>query len=144
MDTLAEHEFPVNDHTVAHALEWFEAASQQADWPARTVFKLRLSLDETLTNIAMYAFADAPPGFEPRVKLRLRQGSQRAVLDILDNGVAFDPTAQTPRELDTSLDDAQIGGHGLRLMLHYLESIRYERVGDWNQLELVAVINEAP
>lgn len=144
MDILAENEFHVDEHTVSRAIEWLETAGRDAQWPTRTLYKLRLCLDETLTNVTMYAYAgmaEAPP--EPRVKLRLKGGAKRVVLDIFDNGKAFDPTAQTPRELDATLDDAQIGGHGLRLMQHYLESIHYEREGDWNHLELVAVVDES-
>jgi len=144
MDT-AELSLPVDTGTVNRALEWLEATGRRARWPARTLYKLRLSLDETLTNIVMYGYTGAPMGApEPRVALRLRQEAGRLVLDILDNGRAFDPTAQKPRELDASLDEARIGGHGLRLMLHYLESIHYEREGDWNRLRLVAVIDDAP
>ena len=64
-------------------------------------------------------------------------------LIVMDNGVPFDPTARQPRELDASLDDARIGGHGLRLMRHYLRDIRYERTDGWNRLTLVAGIDEA-
>ena len=133
---------PVDDKTVARALEWLEATADRAGWPARTLFKLQLCLDETLTNVTMYGYDDAHRGtVQPQVRLKLRQKDGRLILGILDNGRPFDPTAQSPRDLDTSLDDARIGGHGLRLMLHYLESMRYERLGDWNCLELVAALD---
>jgi len=145
MRTLAELSLPVDDTTVAQSLEWLESAGRQAQWPARTLFKLRLCLDETLTNITMHGYAGAPAGGEdPCVRLGLQENGRRLTLLIMDNGVAFDPTARTPRALDTSLDEAQIGGHGLRLMRHYLEDIRYERRGGWNRLELVAAVDEAP
>lgn len=131
--------------TVSHALEWLDGIAGEAGWPARTVHALRLSLDETLTNITMYGFTDrAPDMAEPRIRLQLQHDATRAILTVSDNGRAFDPTARRPRELDASLDDAQVGGHGLRLMLHFLESMHYERAGDWNRLELVARIDATP
>jgi len=144
MGTLAELSLPVDQDTVTHALAWLETIGRQAHWPSRTLFKLSLCLDETLTNVTMYGYARAAPNaVEPQVKLQLREEDQRLVLRIMDNGVAFDPTRQTPRELDISLDDARIGGHGLRLMQHYLEDIRYERRNGWNQLELIAAVDDA-
>lgn len=39
--------------------------------------------------------------------------------------------------LAATLDDAEIGGHGVRLMQHYLHDLRYTRDGDRNRLTLV-------
>lgn len=143
MHTPAEISLSVDQNTVPHALDWLEAVGQQRGWPARTLFKLRLCLDETLTNITMHGYSGATPVAEqPSIRLQLQQHGRQLVLGIMDNGVAFDPTKKTPRNLDVSLDDAQIGGHGLRLMLHYLEDIRYEHRDGWNRLELVAAIDE--
>lgn len=142
MGTPAELSLPVDPNTITRALSWLENIAQQAGWPPRTLFKLNLCLDETLTNITLYGYQDAAPGIEPQVRLRLQEENGRITLRVLDNGVAFDPTAQRPRDLDTSLDDAKIGGHGLRLMLHYLEDIHYERRNGWNQLELIAAIDD--
>ena len=41
--------------------------------------------------------------------------------------MAFDPTAQASPDLAASLDEAQVGGHGLRLMRHYLHQMLYRR-----------------
>lgn len=170
----AELDLPVDNRTVPAALEWLDAAGEQAAWPARTLFRLRLCLDETLTNIGMYGFSqgavdDGPQGEgtcegrrggegardadvykngagaegAPRVRLRLVQQDARITLSIEDNGTAFDPTAAAPRSLDTKIETAQIGGHGLRLMMHYLEDLRYERRDGWNRLELVASVDTA-
>lgn len=143
MRKLAEITLPIDSHTLDQALAWLEETGRQQAWPARTVFKLRLCLDEILTNLAMHGFPDGHAATRPRVQLQLQQEDQHLVLEILDNGVAFDPTARRPRALDASLDEAQIGGHGLRLLRHYLQDIRYERREDWNRLELVAALDHA-
>jgi len=142
MRKLAETSLPVNADTIAKAVDWLESIGQQQQWPARTVFKLRLCMDETLTNIAMHGYTGAPSTVTPHVALQLHQEGRRIQLDILDNGVAFDPTARTPRDLDVSLDEAQIGGHGLRLLQHYLEDVRYERRAGWNCLQLIALLDD--
>ena len=57
-------------------------------------------------------------------------------LCIEDDGVPFDPTAQESPALATSLDEAHVGGHGLRLMRHYLHRMLYRRIPDRNVLLL--------
>lgn len=143
MRDLADISLPLTSDIVAQALEWLEAVGQEQQWPARSLFKLKLCLDETLTNVAMHGFTGYQPEAGPKVRLRLQQNEHRLALEVWDNGVPFDPTAQTPRDLDTTLDEAQIGGHGLRLLQHYLEDIRYERRDGWNRLTLIAIFDDA-
>ena len=50
--------------------------------------------------------------------------------------MAFDPKAQESPALAASLDEAQVGGHGLRLMRHYLRQLLYRREGMHNVLLL--------
>ena len=144
MHTLAQLSLAIDQDTLAKALAWLDAVGQQAGWAERDLFKLRLCLDETLTNITLYSHEGVPPeASEPMVELRIGQERDTVILEIQDNGNEFDPTAQTPRELDDSLEDARIGGHGLRLMRHYLDDIRYERRDGRNCLSLVASIDSA-
>ena len=144
MRTLAELLIPVDPHTVTRALDWLERIGHQHHWPSRTLYKLRLCLDEALTNTVMHGFPSgkAAQG-EPSVELRLHEEGRDITLDILDNGRPFDPTAAESRSLDESLEEAMLGGHGLRLRRHYLKDIRYHRRGTWNHLELVAEIDTA-
>ncbi len=112
-------------------------------WPSATAgqrarcFALTLCADEALTNVVSYA--QAPPG-QPQLGLRLECGRTPygVALRMEDDGAAFDPTAQEPPELAPSLDDALVGGHGLRLMRHYLHTLHYQRQGERNVLLLGA------
>lgn len=119
------------------ALAWIRDIAKEAQWPERTVFGLTLSLDEALTNIVTYAFAsgDVPAS---AIRLSCFLDAEDIVLRIDDEGVAFDPTLSNVRERAESLEEAEIGGHGLRLMRHYLKSIRYVRSEGRNVLTLVA------
>lgn len=144
MRTLSEITLAVDAHTVERALEWLEATGRAADWPDRTRFKLRLCLDETLTNITMYGYADMAPGETgPRVNLTAAQDGRKLLIELTDNGRPFDPTSRQPRALDDSLDTAQIGGHGIRLLKHYLDDMKYERCDGWNRLLLFASVDDS-
>ena len=145
MQTLAQLTLALDQDTVSTALAWLDTVGRQAGWAERDLFKLRLSLDETLTNITLYSHEGrAPESGPPEVRLRVTHDDGIVTLEIQDNGVEFDPTARASRELDDSLEEALVGGHGLRLMRHYLDDIRYERRDGWNCLSLVAGIDDAP
>ena len=118
----------------AAALAWLEALGERAGWPPRALMALTLCADEALANVALHA---RTPGGEP-ARLWLACGPTDAglALCIEDDGVPFDPTAQESPALATSLDEAHVGGHGLRLMRHYLHRMLYRRIPDRNVLLL--------
>jgi anti-sigma regulatory factor (Ser/Thr protein kinase) len=125
-------------HAVSGATQWLEEIAERDAWSPKLNFGLTLCLDEALTNIVSYAFDDpAKAGSPPSVTLACHQDAEWITLEIVDNGRPHDPTKVPPPPLVESLDDAAIGGHGVRLMLHYLHALRYERRADSNRLTLV-------
>ncbi|OWT62082.1 ATP-binding protein [Candidimonas nitroreducens] len=139
MQTLASLTLTPGPDAVTQALGWLETVGEQARWPTRTTFKLSLCLDEALSNIVMYGFKHAAGDSGTGViRLAVHQDAQHVLLDLYDNGVPYDPTQQMPRDLDSSIEDAEIGGHGLRLMRHYLLDIQYQHTGAENHLRMTA------
>ena len=119
---------------LSSALAWLEGLAERDGWPARTLFALTLCADEALTNVG--AYARAPDGAPAHLWLACGRTAHGLALRIEDDGEAFDPTAQASPQLAASLDEAQIGGHGLRLMRHYLRHLLYRREGLRNVLLL--------
>lgn len=119
------------------ALAWLRALAVEARWPERAAFGLILSADEALTNIVTHAFESAGVG-QATIRLVCFNAPQGIALRIEDEGAAFDPTLAVPGPEAESVEAAEIGGHGLRLMRHYLKSIHYVREGRCNVLTLVA------
>lgn len=141
MQTIGTLSLAPGPDTVAQALGWLETLAERLQWPPRLGFQLGLCLDEALTNVVLYGFPDMSPGVgDPQVQIVLAQRGPDLLVDIIDNGVAFDPTQQEAPPLADSLDDADIGGHGLRLMRHYLQDIQYRREEGRNHLRLIAAL----
>ena len=122
-------------HAVPQALQWLENIALRENWPAREVFGLTLCLDEALTNVISYAFD--PPVAEPAIHVACQVSEGRIVLALRDNGRPYDPTVGEPPPLANNLDDALIGGHGVRLMRHYLHDMIYRREAGWNHLNMI-------
>ncbi|QTL04514.1 ATP-binding protein [Aquabacter sp. L1I39] len=117
--------------------EWLDTLSERDELPPGLLFGVQLSIEEALANVINHGF----PGGRQRAVIRLeyqKLDDHRFQVRIVDNGVAFDPTAVVSPDMAESVEDAKIGGHGVRLMRHFLEAIRYERKGDENHLLLVA------
>ncbi len=117
--------------------EWLESLAERDGIPPNLVFGLQLSVEEALANVISHGF----PELGHRCVIRLeyqKLDDRRFLVRIIDNGVAFDPTAVVSPDMAGSVEDAEIGGHGVRLMRHFLEAISYERQGDENHLLLVA------
>ena len=122
---------------IPHVNAWLETLAEAEDWAMRARFGLELSLEEALVNIITHGFKATR--VTPMIRVDyLHRADGRGAFRIVDNGIAFDPTIASPPALAANLDEARIGGHGLRLMRHYLSDLNYTRVGDENRLTLIA------
>lgn len=122
---------------IPEATGWLAALAEQEGWPDSMRFGLELSLEEALTNVVSYGFAGVERAPAIRIEVR-RLPAGRVAVQLIDNGVAFDPTTLAEPETPASIDEARIGGHGVQLIRHFLESLAYCREGDENRLTLVA------
>lgn len=139
MTTLATLSLLPGPQAIPQAQTWLEALAEQQQWSPRMAFKLGLCLDEALTNIVMYAFQQAVPhDAQAHIEISVQDDGALLTLHITDNGAPFDPTQNEPPPLAATLDATQTGGHGLRLMRHYLQDIQYQRNNGQNHLRLVA------
>jgi serine/threonine-protein kinase RsbW len=86
-------------------------------------------LDETVSNSIRHGAAR-----EIRVRLALDGG--RLVLEVEDDGVAFDPRTAPAPDLDAPAEDRRPGGLGVPLCRALMERIEYERDGALNRLRL--------
>jgi len=140
-DTL---ELAPDNSTVASAVQWLEALGERHGWPARVQFALTVSVDEALTNIVCYGFADAPAmAAAPYIRMLYHRDEQGIHIDIRDNGVAFDPTTLPPPDHAKSIETADIGGHGVQLMRHFLQNLSYARENGENHLAMTAALPDA-
>ena len=131
---LEQRAMPARSESVAQMMVWLEQVGEARSWPPKSVFALTLCADEALTNIVNHA--KPADGLALQIVLQLGMLDGGIALCLADNGLAFDPTQQASAELAESLDEADIGGHGLRLMRHYLQRFEYRREDGWNWLLL--------
>jgi serine/threonine-protein kinase RsbW len=98
-----------------------------------TLFDIELVLEEALMNVIWHAYGGRPG---QRIGLCVRVQTEQVVIELDDDGIAFDPLAAPPPALPTSISEARPGGLGLRLLRERAATVAYRRQGARNRLDV--------
>ena len=132
--TLSETLVIKNDvHEVKRLSEFMKSVVTQLGVSASLGSQLRLAVEEAVVNVIDYAY---PIGTDGDITLHMRSDGKTVHFQIIDNGVAFDPTAMGKADTTLSAEDRQIGGLGILLVREQMDSINYERTEGHNVLTL--------
>jgi anti-sigma regulatory factor (Ser/Thr protein kinase) len=101
--------------------------------PSRILYKANLVLEEVLTNIIKYAFDDASV-HEIGVLLTLSEDG--LFIEIVDDGIEFDPLAMPAPEMKASILEVDEGGLGVHLVRRTVDSMSYRRDASRNILSM--------
>lgn len=99
-----------------------------------------VAIDEILTNVIAYAFND---GNAHEIFVAATAEAQRLVIEIRDDGTAFDPLSVPAPDLSADIDTRQVGGLGMHFVRSLLDEVGYQRVNGWNVLTLRKHLAEA-
>jgi anti-sigma regulatory factor (Ser/Thr protein kinase) len=118
----------------------FEEFGQRHGLPARLLSGMNLALEEIVTNIISYGFADTA-AHTIRVGIFLEQGELRAVVE--DDGKAFNPLVVLRPDTEQPLEQRPVGGLGIHLVRTLMDDIVYERQEHRNVLVLKKKVPES-
>lgn len=85
---------------------------------------VHLSLEEIVANVIMHGYPDGV-SHEFLVRLRLEDGL--LTVEVEDDGVAFNPLDAPEPDVRRPLADRRIGGLGIHLVRHFMDSLEYRR-----------------
>lgn len=115
---------------VAHAVEAF--CTDHAI-PPSLAMNLNLAVDEIVTNIISHGSKD-DGRHDIEVDMRLAAGI--LAVDVIDDGVAFDPLKMPAPDVHAAIEERPIGGLGIHLIKSLMDSVEYRRDGERNRLSL--------
>lgn len=95
--------------------------------------QLELAVEEVVVNICEYAYK-VPPG---EFTVRVEPGDTRFAVEVIDEGVPFDPLALEEPDLRAKAAERPIGGLGILLVRRLMDEVAYRREGTRNVLTLV-------
>ena len=121
----------------ARMVTWLEELATNLNWNAALLNQLNLALEEWVVNVVSYAFPDE--GLH-EIELRLWQSEKYIKMEIIDDGIPFDPTQVVAPDLDIPLEERGIGGLGLHFIHNSMDEFTYERDENRNIVTLVKEI----
>jgi anti-sigma regulatory factor (Ser/Thr protein kinase) len=122
---------------VMRAVEAVQEFARTHGVPEKMIFGLALVLEECGSNVVNHALQrDAQKTFRVAAEKR----GDAFVIELRDDGPAFDPTAARPRKSQQEDDDLP-GGWGIELVRRNMDEIRYVREGGENVLRLTKQIS---
>lgn len=124
---------PVEVESVDRVWQWLRGWAARLELDDDLLQTMRLSAEEAATNIVLHAFPEA--GSRPPFRVTLGTAGS-LTLTFEDEGAPFDPTAYADDAGASSIEDAVIGGLGIRLLRGSTDDLRYERAGGTNRLVL--------
>ena len=116
------------------ALDRCEQLLQDAGTPVALCGDMRLVLEELMVNTVEYGYPDGQPG---QIRLRLQPLADAVAVELIDDGVAFDPLQSADPVLTGDLADRErVGGLGIHLARTMTDEMRYTRDAQGNHLLL--------
>ena len=107
-------------------------AASDAGLDKKASYRLRLAVDEIATNIIAHGYVEAGLQGPIDIWAELDDAALRVCLE--DEAIPFDPhEAPPPDGLDRPLEEREIGGLGVFLVLKGVDALRYERAGERNR-----------
>ncbi|MDX1973728.1 MAG: ATP-binding protein [Candidatus Sumerlaeia bacterium] len=96
----------------------------------KAIYTVELALEELVTNVLRYGFPENPSGAVVGVEVELQE--DLVVLTFIDEGCPFDPVAAEPPQIPLTLEEAPIGGLGIKMLKKSAHSFEYFREDNRN------------
>lgn len=115
---------------------WLADLSARWGLSAGAAFRVDLIVNEAVTNVVTHSFSGIG---EHEVQIGLTLLPDAVRVEVVDDGVEFNPFTVPPRPPATDLSEAPIGGLGVPLIRRYTSARGYERTGGRNRLTLMVL-----
>ncbi len=107
--------------------------------PLRAQSQLDIAIEELFVNVANYAYPDATPDDPGTVRVSYTYSAEPPSIrvDIVDQGVPFNPLAKPDAVTPDDIMEVPIGGLGILMAKRSVDEMSYERVDDTNVVTII-------
>ncbi|MEI7770566.1 MAG: anti-sigma factor antagonist [Chloroflexales bacterium] len=107
----------------------------------RATWQVQLAVDEAATNVIQHAYDQENPG---DITLGWACEGNRFIITLRDTGRQFDPGSVPPPDINSPLEERQVGGLGLYLITRLMDEARFDfRPQEGNVLTMVKYISSS-
>ncbi len=96
----------------------------------KAIYTVELALEELATNVLRYGFPENPGAAVVGIELELQE--EMVVLTFIDEGCPFNPVMAEPPQVPLTLEEAPIGGLGIKMLKKSAHSLEYYREDNRN------------
>ncbi len=124
---------PGNLDSLGAIADFVKTAAAAAGLDKKATYKLRLAVDEVATNIIVHGYEES--GLEGHLQILAELDDKTLTIVVEDIGAAYDPLQHMLPEdehLKQPLEQRQMGGLGIYLVLQGVDKFIYERQRDRN------------
>jgi len=140
-----ERTFPARVELLPDIISFVTAHASKSGLSAEKLYKIQLAIEEAVVNICQYAYLEEaavnlvnyPYRSPGHLVIRARQEGDSFALDVIDEGLAFNPLSVAPPDLDARPQEPSLKGIGIHLIRQVTDEVRYSRIQDRNVLTLV-------
>jgi anti-sigma regulatory factor (Ser/Thr protein kinase) len=100
--------------------------------PVDVKHKIIIALEELFVNVCRYAYADQDEPGMVTVSYTYSPEPQAIYIEIVDQGIPFNPLTREDPNRPTSIDTVAIGGLGIYMVKKSMDTFTYHRVNDRN------------
>lgn len=131
--SVMERVFAAEVENVTSVVEYVAAQAGEAGLHPRRVMHLQLAVEEAVMNVFSYAY-QIPPG---ELTVRLRNDQRRFEVELVDEGIPFDPLTLVEPDVKAEIEERSIGGLGILLIRRVMDEVHYQRINNQNVATLV-------
>ncbi len=138
--------FPAHLDQLYQMLDFIQEEGKKCHSPPPLLNSIILAVEEAVVNVIEYAYPERPDG---RVEIEVedyKEGKTGICITIRDQGVPFNPikrfraTSSSPSsfpKLSLPVEQAELGGYGIPLLIGLMDGVDYERIEEENILYLI-------
>ena len=108
------------------------AFGEAESWPPDLLYQVELVVEELCVNVVNHGGDGSH-----RIEVALASTPEALTLDIVDDGVPFDPlTEAPPPDLESDVEDRPIGGLGVFFVKKMMDEVSYRHDGERNHVTM--------
>lgn len=106
----------------------------------QALYDIQLAVDEACTNIITHGYADMDPG---SIILDLVMEPDKVTIHLTDFGHSFEPGNVPTPNVDTPIEERELGGFGLFFIQQSMDTMDYQVTEDGNTMILTKFLSSA-
>lgn len=131
-DGTSEQVYFADDDQLPNVISYVSGAAEEWGLHPQRLMQLELAIEEAVVNICHYAYA-VPPG---ELLVRLTMSPASFIVELVDEGIPFDPLAIPEPDLRAAAEERSVGGLGIFFVRRVMDEVGYMRDGSRNILRL--------